>query len=564
MEEGVINQVLASPLRTLFSDDQIVSSNSGSGNNWAVGYATYGASHGQAIEEALRIQAEQCDSLQAFFLLSSLGGGTGSGLGSFVIELLADCYPDVYRFSVPVCPSEDDDVVTSPYNTMLSLAKLIESADCVLPVENQALIDICNKISPAKSRDPNAQKANSSVTIIDSGTKPYGGLCAGTRKKLPFDEMNNIVANLILNVTASMRFEGSMNVDINDIVTNLVPFPQQKFLFSSMTPLTVSADRAQLKRPKTAQQLCKDCFYAVFETEIHNTIVSARLFRPGDRVAIAASGGKDSTVLAHTMKLLNERYNYGLDLVLLSIDEGIKGYRDDSLDTVKRNQVQYGLPLLIVSYEELYGWSMDKIVAQIGTKNNCTFCGVFRRQALDRGAARLKVDHIVTGHNADDVAETVLMNLFRGDFARLVRCTQITTRTLDSGSDDSPQYLAIPRSKPFKYTYEKEIVMYAYFKQLDYFSTECTYAVEAYRGHARVFLKDLEKVRPSAVMDIVHSGEAFGEVYASLPEDKQGTKVKKQGVCERCGYIASNKLCKACVLLETLNKGRASVDISLT
>ncbi|KAJ3198632.1 Tubulin epsilon chain [Entophlyctis luteolus] len=242
MEEGVINQVLASPLRTLFSDDQIVSSNSGSGNNWAVGYATYGASHGQAIEEALRMQAEQCDSLQAFFLLSSLGGGTGSGLGSFVIELLADCYPDVYRFSVPVCPSEDDDVVTSPYNTMLSLAKLIESADCVLPVENQALIDICNKISPAKSRDPNAQKANSSVTIIDSGTKPYGGLCAGTRKKLPFDEMNNIVANLILNVTASMRFEGSMNVDINDIVTNLVPFPQQKFLFSSMTPLTVSAD----------------------------------------------------------------------------------------------------------------------------------------------------------------------------------------------------------------------------------------------------------------------------------------------------------------------------------
>lgn len=68
------------------------------------------------------------------------------------------------------------------------------------------------------------------------------------------------------------------------------------------------------------------------------------------------------------------------------------------------------MPLKILSYDELYGWTMDAIVAQVGKKNNCTFCGVFRRQALDRGAASLNVDHIVTGHNADDIAETVLMN----------------------------------------------------------------------------------------------------------------------------------------------------------
>jgi len=68
------------------------------------------------------------------------------------------------------------------------------------------------------------------------------------------------------------------------------------------------------------------------------------------------------------------------------------------------------MPLKILSYNDLYGWTMDAVVAQIGKKNNCTFCGVFRRQALDRGAAMLNVDHIVTGHNADDIAETVLMN----------------------------------------------------------------------------------------------------------------------------------------------------------
>ncbi|KAI9017138.1 hypothetical protein BC832DRAFT_9115 [Gaertneriomyces semiglobifer] len=309
-------------------------------------------------------------------------------------------------------------------------------------------------------------------------------------------------------------------------------------------------ERAVLKRPKTGQQICRPCFFLVFETEVHHTIIESKLFQRGDRVAIAASGGKDSTVLAHVMTTLNERYDYGLDLFLLSVDEGITGYRDDSLETVKRNEQQYKIPLKIVSYEELYGWSMDAIVKEIGLKNNCTFCGVFRRQALDRGAALLKVDHVVTGHNADDIAETVLMNILRGDFSRLQRCTAIRTATDET----------IPRSKPFKYTYEKEIVMYAYFKKLDYFSTECTYSPNAYRGYARTFLKDLESIRPSAIMDIIHSGESW--------ESKVEVKVNQLvdgkilvGSCERCGYMSSQKLCKACVLLEGLNKGLPKVAI---
>jgi len=297
--------------------------------------------------------------------------------------------------------------------------------------------------------------------------------------------------------------------------------------------------KAILKRPKTGDMICKSCFFQVFETEIHEAIINGKLFRRGERVAIAASGGKDSTVLAEIMTLLNKKYDYGLDLFLLSVDEGITGYRDDSLETVKRNQDQYHIPLKIVSYKELYGWTMDEIVRQIGLKNNCTFCGVFRRQALDRGATLLKADKIVTGHNADDIAETVLLNLLRGDISRLARCTSITTGTEGS----------LPRSKPFKYTYEKEIVMYAYFKKLDYFSTECVYSPNAYRGHARDFLKDLESIRPSAIIDIIFSGENF---YI-----KEETKMKlpEQGICTRCGYISSNKLCKACVLLESLNNG---------
>ena len=304
-----------------------------------------------------------------------------------------------------------------------------------------------------------------------------------------------------------------------------------------------NTSRATLKRPKTGQVVCKECFFEAFETEVHHTIVLNSLFLPGETIAIGASGGKDSTVLAYVMKLLNQRHDYGLNLMLLSVDEGITGYRDDSLETVKRNQLQYDLPLKVISYEELYGWTMDAIVQKIGMKNNCTFCGVFRRQALDRGAMLLKVDKIVTGHNADDIAETVLMNILRGDIARLRRCTAITTGTEG----------AIPRSKPFKYTYEKEIVMYAYFKKLDYFSTECVYSPNAYRGYARTFLKDLEAIRPSAIIDIIHSGDGFSV--------KADVKMPVQGSCSKCGYISSQKLCKACILLEGLNRGLPRLGI---
>lgn len=389
--------------------------------------------------------------------------------------------------------------------------------------------------------------------------------------------------------------------------------------------------RAIIVRPKNLQKICKPCFISIFEQETHETITNNKLFERGERIAIGASGGKDSTVLASVLKTLNERYDYGLQLVLLSIDEGIKGYRDDSLETVKRNAVQYDMPLEIVGYDELYGWTMDQVVAQIGKKGNCTYCGVFRRQALDRGAAKLGIRHVVTGHNADDVAETVMMNLLRGDLPRLARATSIVT---SSAASD------IKRSKPLKYAYEKEIVLYAYHKKLDYFSTECIYSPEAFRGSARTLIKDLEKIRPSSILDIVKSGEDMAsmvppelsassvgagaaeeaiegcgsangrasggemaameahlaqeaiavenEVEITLPAKASSTsseqvhrlkprihdkkknpgrqKVVKQtmGRCVQCGYISSQDVCKACMLLDGLNKARPTTTIELS
>ncbi|KAF1832257.1 adenine nucleotide alpha hydrolases-like protein [Decorospora gaudefroyi] len=396
-------------------------------------------------------------------------------------------------------------------------------------------------------------------------------------------------------------------------------------------------NRALILRPKDHSKLCKTCFISVFETEIHHTITTNALFHRGEKVAIGASGGKDSTVLASVLKTLNERYDYSLDLILLSIDEGIKGYRDDSLETVKRNAEQYGMHLTILGYDELYGWTMDQVVEQVGKKGNCTYCGVFRRQALDRGASRLGVKHVVTGHNADDVAETVLMNLLRGDLPRLSRTTSIVTST-PSASADPASDTNIKRSKPLKYAYEKEIVLYAHHKKLDYFSTECIYSPEAFRGSARALIKNLERVRPSAILDVVRSGEDMAKLVpgsdegcggacskgVSAAEEEEGEggcgsaqgrstggemasveaqlrqneaavdghleteittktingsgkqqeacaangkKAKKgivpkksskqvMGQCKRCGYLSSQEICKACVLLEGLNKAR--------
>ncbi|KAE8602663.1 hypothetical protein XENTR_v10014076 [Xenopus tropicalis] len=160
--------------------------------------------------------------------------GTGSGLGTFVLNVLEEEFPEVYRFVTSVYPSAEDDVITSPYNSVLAMKELTEHADCVLPIENQALVDIVNKINQmANTGKLGNVKSNSLLTSNKGGIK---------ENEKPFDAMNNIVANLLLNLTSSARFEGSLNMDLNEISMNLVPFPQLHYLTSSLTPLYTLAD----------------------------------------------------------------------------------------------------------------------------------------------------------------------------------------------------------------------------------------------------------------------------------------------------------------------------------
>ncbi len=258
MEEGPVSETMRGPLGSLFDAQQFVTDVSGAGNNFAHGHYAYGPQYGEGVLEAVRGAAELCDSLQSFFLMHSLGGGTGSGLGTYILGLLEDEFPSVHRFVTVVFPSEDDDVVTSPYNSVLALQQLTAHADCVLPVENQSLMDLTED-RPLQQQRPSSAAASRILSASPPPVLPAAGLVfgsAGKKKRPPsrpaaalppqqqcgFDDMNGILARVLLDLTASMRFGGDLNVDLNEITTNLVPFPRMHYLMSSLSPLgTASA-----------------------------------------------------------------------------------------------------------------------------------------------------------------------------------------------------------------------------------------------------------------------------------------------------------------------------------
>jgi tubulin epsilon len=170
--------------------------------------------------------------------------------------MIADDYKEVHRFVVAVYPSADDDVITSPYNCVLAMKQLTDHADCVIPIDNQSLVNIVNRVEAACHTNPSAnappannstfasnlRKGDPSKVVQSSSTIISNASTVSQQKKCekPFDSMNNIVANMLLNLTSSSRFDGSLNVDLNEITMNLVPFPKLHYLVSALSPLYIS------------------------------------------------------------------------------------------------------------------------------------------------------------------------------------------------------------------------------------------------------------------------------------------------------------------------------------
>lgn len=276
------------------------------------------------------------------------------------------------------------------------------------------------------------------------------------------------------------------------------------------------------------------------------------MFKKGDRVGVCISGGKDSSVLLNVLYELNKRKDYGIELELIAIDEGIKGYRDDSLEVVKYQQEYYNCPLTVLSFKDMFNTTMDEIQGKSNRSNSCTYCGVFRRKALDVGSYKVNADVICTGHSCDDTCETLLLNILRGDFNRLQRCINPITRNeivQPNVQVQNETFSSIkPRVKPLMYCYEKEIVLYAHYLKLRYFSTECTYSVDAYRGVSREFIRKLQSFDYKYSFNMILAAQELN-LGAQSTHSNPNYIARK---CTICGYISSSTICNGCNLVNAL------------
>ncbi len=258
---------------------------------------------------------------------------------------------------------------------------------------------------------------------------------------------------------------------------------------------------------------------------------------PGDHIAVAMSGGKDSTV---TLSVLVETFGRRPDIRFsgITIDEGIAGYRNESIPSAKELCDRLGVPHHVVTFEDEIGHTLDDILGRAREEASCTYCGVFRRTLLNRKARAIGANKLATGHNLDDEAQAVLLNVMNGDTERLARLRP--TRT---------QPGLVRRIKPLMDVPEREIALYAFLKQLPFYTGECPYTAESLRGEIKDMLNDFEYRHPGTKYSILSGFEnmvdCLREKYPQVPLTK----------CKICGEPGIQGTCQACKL-----KKRVKID----
>jgi tubulin beta len=207
LEPGTMDSVRASPIGGIFRPDNFVFGQSGAGNNWAKGHYTEGAELIDSVLDVVRKEAEGCDCLQGFQVTHSLGGGTGSGMGTLLISKIREEFPDRMMMTFSVFPSPKvSDTVVEPYNCTLSVHQLVENADEVMVIDNEALYDICFR-------------------TLKLATPTYG-------------DLNHLVSAVMAGATCCLRFPGQLNADLRKLAVNLIPFPRLHFFMIGFAPLT--------------------------------------------------------------------------------------------------------------------------------------------------------------------------------------------------------------------------------------------------------------------------------------------------------------------------------------
>jgi len=267
------------------------------------------------------------------------------------------------------------------------------------------------------------------------------------------------------------------------------------------------------------------------------------MIKKGDKVAYGLSGGKDSITLIYILNKLQKR-NKNFTVETITIDEGIKNYREEGISIVNQLVKDLNLKNHLISFKELYGYSLDEIVEILRNKGDpqtlaCSYCGILRRRALNKVAKDIGSTKLATAHNLDDEAETILMNITRSDIVRLLRY-------------DPVPYVKnvnfVPRIKPFREIPEQEITLYAFYKELPFHSVECPYAFESLRRNIKTVMSILEEKNPTVKFNLLKfAAQAFPK------EKKEIQKFEDFKQCKKCKEPTSSNLCKFCELMERLS-----------
>ena len=281
--------------------------------------------------------------------------------------------------------------------------------------------------------------------------------------------------------------------------------------------------------------LCAHHFMNYVEKRVKREIRRQIDLKPGDKVAVAVSGGKDSMVTLH---LLNETFKDRDDIEIhcITIDEGIEGYRPSSIEIVKRYCASNDIPFHLVTFNDMFKLTMDQVAPLSGDNSPCTYCGVFRRKCMNTVAKEIGANYLATGHNLDDMSQSIMMNFVRGDVERLARL----------GPHKKVQPGLIPRFAPLRSIPEKESLLYAMVSGLEYHDLTCPYWEEALRNQYRSVVDDLESRSPGSKFSILSS---YDQLYPMLTENYKAAKLN---TCE-CGEPTLGKRCKACELSERMH-----------
>ena len=268
------------------------------------------------------------------------------------------------------------------------------------------------------------------------------------------------------------------------------------------------------------------------------------MLKPEDRIAVAVSGGKDSVTLLHILTKIENDFPQAR-LCAVTIDEGIKGYRDEAIKFAEENCRQLGVQHHVTSFRALFGLELDDLVSLLANKaksksadlSPCSYCGVLRRRALNVAARKTKADKLALGHNLDDEAQTILLNIIHGDPLRLARVKPVLQKKHEKFT---------PRVKPFCEIPEREIAFYAYLKKLPFQSVPCPYATTALRNDVRSLLNCMEERHAGTKFTVLKSMERIQPALEAVA----GAAILKE--CKICGEATSKETCKPCQMLQEL------------